>query len=261
MNLRNNNHKDDFQNLNLEIKSIQKCDLDMIRNMDKECFNRSETKTLESIEFIYKRSINNSYLLCLGDIAIGYAFTHDVGDMCILGPIGILTEYQGRGFGILFLNEIMIDLEATFKSIGLEVLPTNHPAITLYLRCGFQLAYPTIQILMPTNKEYSTKHILDLEQLSNSGLSDFYLKVNTIGNMKFTNELKLFIDHKSDIAVFYNEGSVSGFLCYNKKYCDFCWGALASKQNSLNIFLELYYYLQRKTNNSQINVRINTGDH
>lgn len=97
----------------------------------------------------YQRELNspNSTLLALSIVATPEASPTIVGIACLwaileeahITIIAVHPDYQGRGFGQLLLYSLLKDaLSRKLERATLEVRPSNHPALSLYKKFGFQ---------------------------------------------------------------------------------------------------------------------------
>ncbi|MDO5410189.1 MAG: GNAT family N-acetyltransferase [Lachnospiraceae bacterium] len=60
------------------------------------------------------------------------------GDRVFLFGVGVLPEYQRKGYGKQIVQLAMNLCDETFKSMGLQVSSLNEEAMRLYKSCGFQ---------------------------------------------------------------------------------------------------------------------------
>lgn len=101
-------------------------------------------ESYEDAESIIKSSLTSSnrkaYAAVLGDRLIGKGFAgFEDGEVSING-LGILPEFQGKGYGKELLLMIMRDLlENGHKNITLEVSSKNNRAFELYRKSGFKV--------------------------------------------------------------------------------------------------------------------------
>ncbi|TDQ59889.1 [SSU ribosomal protein S18P]-alanine acetyltransferase [Mesocricetibacter intestinalis] len=88
-----------------------------------------------------KNNQGNAYLnlkmLC-GERIIGFAICHTVLDEATLFNIAIDPAYQGRGFGLSLLTDLIRRLgERGIATLWLEVRESNKAALALYHKLGF----------------------------------------------------------------------------------------------------------------------------
>jgi len=97
--------------------------------------------TPQNIQQSYLSDNDESFVFTLADEAelLGYAVIHTVLDESQLLNIAIRKDQQGRGLGILFLQQLIKhSRQHNQSSLALEVRASNAPAISLYEKYGFQ---------------------------------------------------------------------------------------------------------------------------
>ncbi len=124
------------------IKKIE--DNETIRKMDQlifldESYNTNEYKEMQ------KSSVYLYYLLIEEDEIIGFSILTKIKNEYEIIKIGILIEYQSKGYGNLFLKNIL-KIGISGDIFLLEVDSNNKKAINLYEKLGFKKIF--------TRKEY-----------------------------------------------------------------------------------------------------------
>ena len=80
-------------------------------------------------------------VMCIDDAAtriIGTSWLTFDGRRLLLHHFGIAPGYQGRGLAKLLLKETLRSVKKKGYQVKLEVHRTNHTAVHLYLRAGFE---------------------------------------------------------------------------------------------------------------------------
>lgn len=99
--------------------------------------NPSEEELKEQL-YALNFDADNSLLAYLDNEPIGVAVCGARGDTIHLGPMGIVTKYQGQGYGKELLEKtIELHRGNKFKKILLEVIRQNSRAYHLYRNAGF----------------------------------------------------------------------------------------------------------------------------
>lgn len=100
---------------------------------------------LLSFRYFKKRSFdalkNHAYTIIMtgGDNPIGYGHL-DVEDGVNWLGIAVAEKYQGKGYGKLILNDLILQAKKMgFININLSVDKDNHTAILLYTKYGFSI--------------------------------------------------------------------------------------------------------------------------
>ncbi|WP_168190021.1 GNAT family N-acetyltransferase [Caloramator sp. E03] len=83
---------------------------------------------------------------------IGYGQIIKTQNSYYLVNFGIVQEFQGRGFGYYFLNEIIKSCKANgIEKLYLTVDSNNKKAINLYKKYGFEFLYGSASIILKNN--------------------------------------------------------------------------------------------------------------
>lgn len=69
--------------------------------------------------------------------AVAFAIVSIGGGEAELLNIGVAQDYQGQGLATSFLGEILTQLKDQAQAVFLEVRESNHKAIALYEKLGF----------------------------------------------------------------------------------------------------------------------------
>ena len=93
----------------------------------------------EGFEWILERfqeKTTDYYLICLNEQNIGMVRVCDLGTMCRVSPIGILPEFQGRGFA----QKVMVLLENRYlgaEKWTLDTIRQEQKLCYLYEKLGY----------------------------------------------------------------------------------------------------------------------------
>ena len=106
-----------------------------------ECFELDKKIFLDnySLQMINDDSLKELFFLKKDEELIGFIYLHGDDFEKEIYKIGIIREYQGKGLGKYFLEEV-IKLSKTSRLL-LEVNSTNKNAIKLYESCNFKKYY------------------------------------------------------------------------------------------------------------------------
>lgn len=106
-----------------------------------ECFELDKKIFLDnySLQMINDDSLKELFFLKKDEELIGFIYLHGDDFEKEIYKIGIIQEYQGKGLGKYFLEEV-IKLSKTSRLL-LEVNSTNKNAIKLYESCNFKKYY------------------------------------------------------------------------------------------------------------------------
>jgi ribosomal-protein-alanine N-acetyltransferase len=116
------------------IKKIENNEI--IRKMDELIF-LDESYKINEYETMQKSDIYFYYVFIEKDEIIGFLIFTKIKNEYEIIKIGILIEYQSKGYGILFLKSIL-NLGVSKDIFLLEVNSSNKRAINLYEKLGFK---------------------------------------------------------------------------------------------------------------------------
>jgi ribosomal-protein-alanine N-acetyltransferase len=116
------------------IKKIENNEI--IRKMDELIF-LDESYKINEYETMQKSDIYFYYVFIEKDEIIGFLIFTKIKNEYEIIKIGILIEYQSKGYGILFLKSIL-NLGVSKDIFLLEVDSSNKKAINLYEKLGFK---------------------------------------------------------------------------------------------------------------------------
>lgn len=121
------------------INFATKKDLDLIINMEKECFG-SKAWTREMIASDFEKRSNYVISYTNDEEPIGYLAFLDLDNECEILRIGVRKQFRRQGNGRALL-EFLFDYCADNKKekIYLEVSSLNNMAINLYRQTGFNM--------------------------------------------------------------------------------------------------------------------------
>jgi len=117
--------------------------LNEVRNLYSEDYlHDSRRFTIDETINWYKKTNPDYYIILLNNIKIGYfrLSNYSVENKNIYVGADIAPEYKGLGLGKKSYNKFIPFLfnEYNLNKISLEVLSTNHVAISLYEKIGFK---------------------------------------------------------------------------------------------------------------------------
>ena len=130
-------------------------DLDLLYDAEKRCF-KGDSLNREDLEAMLERFPEHFLLLYEEDVFIGYliscpsslerfedtlfqgkAYEEEGSQLYLLG-LGILPEYQGRGYGSLLIERLKED---AFRQKRKRIILTcREELVSFYSRCGFETA-------------------------------------------------------------------------------------------------------------------------
>lgn len=126
-------------------KKCKLTDLPLIRDLLVDSFSNYFFSVNPSVEELKEKleSLNfdggNSLIMYIENKPVGIAICGVKGDIVHLGPMGIITKYQGQGYGKELLKRIIeLHKENGFKKLILEVICQNKKAYDLYKNTGFK---------------------------------------------------------------------------------------------------------------------------
>ncbi len=116
------------------IKQIE--DVELIKKIDQEIF-LEKAYQISDYEAMKKSDIYIYYLYIENDDVIGFSILTKIENEYEILKIGILRIYQSKGYGSIFLKEIL-KKGITNDIFLLEVDESNKKAISLYKKIGFE---------------------------------------------------------------------------------------------------------------------------
>lgn len=128
-------------------------DVDDLVRIGRSAFGGSEEEERSMAEKSLRSETRAGYAAVLNDqlIGIGYADSEEK-DPTVFG-LGILPEFQGKGYGKAFLSLIMHDLlSAGAQKMKIEVESTNIRALRLYENLGFHVVRAYEYYRMPVQQ-------------------------------------------------------------------------------------------------------------
>lgn len=121
------------------IRSMEFRDIEEIKEIDKLCFKANNNRTTEGIQAYIETGRNSSIVYEIDNRVVGYNFIHLCGSFAWFGPLGVHTEYQGKGIGKALINHTIIILKEDYKvsTIGLNTMPELQYNVGFYMSLGF----------------------------------------------------------------------------------------------------------------------------
>lgn len=121
-----------FCSLNLNL-------IDDIHTLEKICFTDYYSFEILS-SLIDNKLYGYSMALTENDVMIAYAIVYVVADESELHRVAVNPCYRNKGYGKAIINKCIENLSsANIKKMHLEVRNSNHGAICLYEKLGFEL--------------------------------------------------------------------------------------------------------------------------
>ena len=93
-------------------------------------------------------------VLLIDGSPIGCIRVEDHPDHMHFAEIQILPEFQGRGIGSDIIRNEMARAKGLQKPVRLQVLTSNHRALELYLRLGFEITGATDRHLVLSTEHF-----------------------------------------------------------------------------------------------------------
>lgn len=122
---------------NIVLTKMTEAHTHYVAEIENACF--SKPWSLQSIQNELQN--NNAYfwVAILDSKVIGYCGMHNALDEWYIANIAVLPEYQGNGLGTI-LTKQLVDYAQKQKGafITLEVRPSNHTAVNIYSKLGFE---------------------------------------------------------------------------------------------------------------------------
>lgn len=87
------------------------------------------------------------FFLAIDERPIGFAAVRYVDDTAEIEPLGVIAEYQGRGYGRMLLSTLLYELAIRrVAAARLSMWANNPAAYQLYRQLGFQIAHSRIYL-------------------------------------------------------------------------------------------------------------------
>lgn len=158
--------------------------------------NRVKTRNPEYWRLYLSKSHPFSLGIQFHNKLIGFSFIHFWGDYLWIGPIAILPEYQGQGFGRKMLQE-QVQQALLNRTCYLLALESSTPVSTLafYLHSSFNLLNVSLKLLLnhsvtPPNECHFQKEILAPHYSNHHPFLDQLIQNH---HMDLKNEIESFI--------------------------------------------------------------------
>lgn len=116
-------------------RRMTEADVEAVLNIEFAAFSHPWTRGifLDCIKSGYE-----CWLMCLGDQQVGHGVLSAAGDECHLLNLTVKPQSQSNGLGGKLLEHLMLQgSERGAETAFLEVRESNHPAVRLYERFGF----------------------------------------------------------------------------------------------------------------------------
>lgn len=86
----------------------------------------------------------------LGDELVGVAWVHRRGPVATIGPVAVDPAFQGRGVGRALLERCLALARPRAAQVRLVQESFNAESLGLYLRLGFRVVCPLLEVELPT---------------------------------------------------------------------------------------------------------------
>ncbi len=222
--------------------------LNEIIRIDKLAFDRPEPRSISNLNALRMSDPEGCFVIIDGHKIVGYNYSKTIGTEGYLGPLGILPEYQNKGFGKALILKTIEYLSKNCKVIGLEVLPEKGNLLGLYQSMGFTSGFPSLLFQISEGfklkKAYSNDFCFtpacemtaseyemvvdEIEKWTPSTHSDVYSK-----DLTATYQLK------GKILVAFSRGKPVGFLAYSETLLPTLWGAVNDNIQDYNMQKEI----------------------
>ncbi len=105
------------------------------------------------LEMYWSRFPEACFVVEVRNRVIGFVFTHLWGEVGWMGPLAVLPDYQGRGYGkALVENAVQCLIDRGVRTLGLETMPRNYRNIDFYTRMHFHPQYLTVDLIRPVGE-------------------------------------------------------------------------------------------------------------
>lgn len=125
----------------LRVKSLDAhdpADANAIFMLHTNIFPDGKSETLTFIDSTKQECAQNFLVVDPEDKPVGLFHLALDGDRVFLFGLGVLPQYQGKGYGRQMVQLAMNQCGEEFKSMGLQVSSLNEEALNLYRSCGFK---------------------------------------------------------------------------------------------------------------------------
>ena len=120
----------------MEIHRIQVASFQALLDKYQDYGTNPSAERFERILERFQEKTTDYYLICLNEQNIGMIRVCDFGTMCRVSPIGILPEFQGRGFA----QQVMVLLENRYlgaEKWTLDTIRQEQKLCYLYEKLGY----------------------------------------------------------------------------------------------------------------------------
>ncbi len=244
----------------MNIKKIAKEQLEDIRKLDCQCFERSEKRSVENITALWEISNGGSWIGEKEDELVAYIFTHIYGSVGTIGPLGVVEKHRKNGYAKLIIKTAV---EYLYKNgcttIGLEVLPEKVENIGLYLSMGFRFVQPSVLFHLKCNEYNQKKKYVTGNSISIKLLKKFDAKfVQKHRGYSLYNDINWVVNHNPENVIFVIEkGEIEGFLSYNTELYKYVWGYMGDEFCDHNVINNMLGYLGKVNSCNVLPIRVN----
>lgn len=216
----------------IEIDIMRDEYLESIQYIDRIAFEREKARSTKNLIALRITDFEGCHVLLKDGSVIGYSFTKTLGKTGYIGPIAILSQNQGSGFGKILIQTSINYLKKKCDIIGLEVLPEKGRNIGFYYSLGFISVYPTLIMKVKRPKFISRKYeVVELTSMDHKLQADFVKKIDEWSTLyldgeKYGRDLKAAIKLNGRIFVVTNGQSILGILSYCNTLMPHAWGVV-----------------------------------
>jgi len=253
----------------LNIRPIDELDYDSIREMDFNSFQRKQYRSIENIKNLCSNSPQACLIAFYQEIPIGYIVSHRLGKVGYLGPLGVVKNYQNRGFGEIIVKTAIKILQKTCQFIGLETYPHWGKNIAFFHNLGFREILPSRLM----SKKWPTIEKNDSQPFDQPLLLGSQIKkshwatlINQIRDWKskgfppvcLARDVEYFLNYYPNNILFYINETVEAFIAFQSDFSPHHWGAIQPQDNQIQIFNDLIWGVERLNWSDDIKVQFQT---
>lgn len=119
------------------IKKLTYEDVSSVASIESECFSTPWSE--EGIKSEISNPSAEFFVLEENDTACAYMGMYIILDECYIANVAVKKDFRRKGYGLALVeNAISVAREKDCSFISLEVRVSNHKAIALYSKCGFE---------------------------------------------------------------------------------------------------------------------------
>lgn len=250
---------------------MEESDLEEIITIDETAFNRIEPRKVANLKALMISDPDGCFVLTDGNDVVGYNYSKSMGSEGYIGPLGLLPEYQNRGFGKILVQKTLDHLSVKCDVIGLEVLPEKGNIIALYQKMGFISGFPSYLFGVQQGHELNIKYSneFQVKNVSNTTKAQFQSilddvddwSYNSLEGLNFNKDLETTKDLEGIVLVCFDGAETVGLLAYSKTLVPTLWGAVDGRKtvhNQKQIIRGLLHYFNEINGFNEVILQINS---